>query len=68
MEVGKRLKLWSKKMVEDVKIFKERHYTPLKEYEYLVSSVLDKKERKPETELDNLSVTYLHSGVERLLS
>lgn len=68
VEVGKRLKLWSKKMVEDVKIFKERHYTPLKEYEYLVSSVLDKKERKPETELDNLSVTYLHSGVKRLLS
>lgn len=68
MEVGKRLKLWSKKMVEDVKIIKERHDMSLKEYEYLVSAVLDKKERKPETELDNLSVMYLHSRVKRLLT
>lgn len=68
MEVGKRLKLWSKKMVENVKIFKERQNMSLKEYQYLVSAVLDKKERKPERELDSLSVTYLHSRVERLLT
>lgn len=68
MEVGQRLKLWSKKMVEDVTLFKERHDMSLKENEYLASAVLERKERKHETESDSLSVTYLHSEIKRLLT
>lgn len=60
MEVGQRLKLWSKKMVEDVTLLKERHDMSLKEDEYLASAVLERKTRKPVTESDSLSVTYLH--------
>lgn len=68
MEVGQRLKLWSKKMVEDVTLLKERHDMSLKEDEYLASAVLERKERKHETESDSLSVTYLHSEIKRLLT